>query len=213
MQVADGIHWVDGIRFSNVYVVETGDGLLLVDTGTPWRTKRICGFIERMGRHPCEVRHIVLTHCDIDHVGSAAALKARTGAAVAMHELDAAVLTRAQRPRRRMVIVQAVYPLVVRPVTPDRLLEDGDTVGGLRVVHIPGHTDGSIALLRDDGVVFTGDALLSDEDGNVVPPHPKLAQDPALAAASAERILSLRPRLVLTGHGAPATPGPGASSS
>lgn len=105
--------------------------------------------------------------------------------------------------------MQAMYPLVVRPVTPDRLLEDGDTVGGLRVVHIPGHTDGSIALLRDDGVVFTGDALLSDEDGNVVPPHPKLAQDPAQAAASADRILALRPRLVLTGHGAPATPEPG----
>jgi glyoxylase-like metal-dependent hydrolase (beta-lactamase superfamily II) len=213
MQVADGIHWVDGIRFSNVYVVETGDGLLLVDTGTPWRTKRICRFIETIGRHPGELRHIVLTHCDIDHVGSAAALKARTGAAVAMHEADAAVFTRAQRPRRRMVIVQAMYPLVVRPVTPDRLLEDGDTVGGLRVVHIPGHTDGSIALLRDDGVVFTGDALLSDKKGDLVPPHPKLAQDPAEARASADRILALRPRLVLTGHGAPATPDPGASFS
>ena len=93
MQVADGIHWVDGIRFSNVYVVEAGDGLLLVDTGTPGRTKRICRYIETMGRHPCELRHIVLTHCDIDHVGSTAALKARTGAEVAMHEADAAVFT------------------------------------------------------------------------------------------------------------------------
>lgn len=204
MQLTDGIFKVDGVRMSNVYLVVTDDGLLLVDTGIPGSTKRICRFIEAIGRRPSEVSDIVITHFDLDHVGSVAALKARTGARVAIHELDAPVLSRQQQPEKRMLVVVALYRLLVRPVTPDRYLRDGDTIGGLQVKHIPGHTAGSIALVRGDGVIFSGDALLSDKHGNVMPPDPRLAQDPAQASASAERIQALHPRLLLPGHGAPA---------
>jgi hydroxyacylglutathione hydrolase len=124
---------------------------------------------------------------------------------VAMHELDAPVLAGTERPHKLPPVMRALYRLLVRSVTPDRLLHDGDTVGPLRVVHVPGHTVGSIALVRDDGVVFSGDALLSDKEGRVLPPDPRLAHDRAQAAASAEAIRALRPRLLLTGHGAPAT--------
>ena len=68
------------------------------------------------------------------------------------------------------------------------------------------HTQGSIALVREDGVVFSGDALLSDKHGAVLPPDPRLAHDRAQAAASAERIRALQFRVLLTGHGAPASP-------
>lgn len=71
------------------------------------------------------------------------------------------------------------------------------------MVHVPGQTACSIALMRDDGAVFSGDALLAGKDGNVLPPDPTLAEDPDLAAASAERIMALHPRPLLPGHGAP----------
>ena len=205
MEVAEGIVKVDGIRFSNVYVVITEDGLVLVDTGTGFAgsTRRIYRAIEAMGHRSSDVRDIVLTHYDADHVGGLAAVKARTGARVAIHELDAPVVMKKEPPRGRMLLVRVVYRWLVRPVTPDRLLKDGDVLGGLRVVHVPGHTAGSIALVRDDGAVLSGDALLADKDGNVLPPDPKLAEDPDLAAASAERIMALRPRPLLPGHGAP----------
>ncbi len=206
VQLADGIFRVDGVRVGNVYLVVADEGLLLVDTGVPGSAKRICRFVEAMGRDPGEIRDIVLTHIDMDHVGSAAALKTRTGASVAIHQLDAPVLTGEQGPRERTpLVVRALYRLLVKRLIPDRLLRDGDIVGGLRVMHIPGHTAGSIALVRDDGVVFTGDALLGDKHGNVIPPDPRLAQDPAQASDSAAAIESLRPRLLLPGHGAPAT--------
>ena len=70
-------------------------------------------------------------------------------------------------------------------------------------MHAPGHTAGSLVLYRDDGVVFSGDALLSNKDGQVRPPDPRLALDRAEALASAERIKALPTRLLLTGHGAP----------
>lgn len=207
MQVAEGIHKVEGVRVANVWLVEIEDGLLLVDAGTMLGTAgRVLRAIADIGRQPSDLRSIVLTHCDMDHVGGVAELKRRTGAQVAIHELDAPVLTGVVRPQKGGLVMAALYRLLVRPVAPDVRLHDGDTIGGLRVVHVPGHTQGSIALVREDGVVFSGDALLSDKHGAVLPPDPRLAHDRAQAAASAERVRALHFRVLLTGHGAPASP-------
>lgn len=143
-------------------------------------------------------------NCDIDHIGSAAELRTRTGAQMAIHELDAPVLSGRQRPQKGGLAMLAIKRLVrFRPVVPDVLLRDGDTIGGFQVVHAPGHTPGSIALRRDDGVLFCRDALLSDRDGRILPPNTRLSWDPAQALASAEKIKALRMTRLLTGHGAP----------
>jgi len=102
-----------------------------------------------------------------------AALKARTGAHVAIHELDAPVLSGERRPQKRPLVPTVLYVLLMQHVTPDRLLRDGDTIGGLQVVHVPGHTAGSIALVRGGDVLFSGDALLTDKHGNVIPLDPR----------------------------------------
>jgi len=204
MKVANGIDKVDGVRGGNVYLVTVEDGLLLVDSGMPGNAKRILAFIERLGRQPRELRFVVLTHCDIDHVGSAAELKRLTGAQVAIHALDASVLSgqqQSQKGGRVMVVLSRLFRF--QPVVPDVLPQDGDTIGGFRVVHVPGHTAGSIALRRDDGVVFSGDALLSDRHGRVLPPRPRLSLNPAQASVSAEKIKALGFTVLLTGHGAP----------
>ena len=206
MKMADGVFNVDGVRVANVYLVVTQDGLLLVDTGMPGNARRILRFIEGLGRQPRDLRDIVLTHCDIDHVGSVAELKRRTAARVAIHELDVAVLSGEQRKQKGGLAMVALYRLLrFRPIAPDLRLRDGDTIGGLQVMHVPGHTAGSIALVRDDGVLFSGDALLSGTDGHVTPPDPRLAFDRARALASAERITARHATLLLPGHGAPAS--------
>ncbi len=213
IKVAEGIHRVDGVRVSNAYLVSVEDGLLLVDTGIPGNAKRILAFIERLGRRPDELRTIVLTHWHIDHVGSVAELKRLTGAQVAIHELDAPVLAGRERPakgRRAMAVITRLFRL--RRVTADLLLRDGDRIGGLEVVHVPGHTAGSIVLRRDDGVVFSGDALLGDRHGGIRPPDPGLSLDPAQARASAEKIAALDFRLLLPGHGRPAAARPHGTS-
>jgi hydroxyacylglutathione hydrolase len=204
MRLADGVYKVDGVRVANVYLVAIDDGLLLVDSGMPGNAKRIVAFTESIGRQAADLRYIVLTHCDIDHIGSVAGLKELTGAKVAIHGLDGPVLAGEQRPQKGGLAMVALYRLLrFRPVVPDLLLKDGDTIGGLQAIHVPGHTAGSLVLYRADGVVFSGDALLSDKHGQVRPPDLRLALDRAQALASAERIKALLIRLLCPGHGAP----------
>jgi glyoxylase-like metal-dependent hydrolase (beta-lactamase superfamily II) len=222
MRLADDLYRIDGITGANVYLLVAGDGMTLVDTGMPGNAEAILTAIRGIGREPSELRHIVLTHSDPDHSGSAAHLKDLTGALVAIHEQDAPTLA-GKRPKRTGVspmrssnigrvghdlAMRLVFKLSGRfrdfkPVDADILLKDGDTISGLRVMHVPGHTRGSIALYREDGVVFSGDALLADNAGRVQPPTDALALNPARALASADMIASLGFTMLLPGHGQP----------
>jgi glyoxylase-like metal-dependent hydrolase (beta-lactamase superfamily II) len=225
MRLADDLYRIDGVTGANVYLLVAEDGLTLVDTGMPGNAKTILDAIRGIGREPSELRRIVLTHSDPDHSGSAAHLKDLTGALVAIHEHDAPALAgkRPKRtggigatPMRSSNIARAGHDMAMRlvfklsgrfrdfkPVDADILLKDGDTISGLHVMHVPGHTRGSIALYREDGVVFSGDALLADGAGRVQPPTDALALNPARALASARMIAALGFTTLLPGHGPP----------
>jgi glyoxylase-like metal-dependent hydrolase (beta-lactamase superfamily II) len=201
--VADGIWRVDGVRIANVYLMTTADDLVLVDCGFPGSADPILRFIHRLGREARDLHYLVLTHCDIDHLGSAAALKRLTAVQVVIHELDAPVLA-GGRPQKGGLAMRALYRFLrFQAVVADRQVRDGDLVAGLRVVHVPGDTAGSNALRRDDGIVYSGDALLGDRHGHIRPPDPRLALDPVQRAASAEQQQVMGFTRLLPGHGAP----------
>lgn len=205
VEVADGIERVEGTRVGNAYVLRVDDGLLAVDTGAFGGAARVLAAIERLDGRPGDLKQIVLTHWHPDHMAGATELRRLTGAPIAIHELDAPVLAGLERPakgRRMMGLLLRVFRIA--PIVADVTLRAGDLVDGLEVIHAPGHTAGSIALRRADGVLLTGDALLADRHGRVQPPDPGLSLDPARASASAAELRALGPRLVLPGHGAPA---------
>ena len=204
MEVASGIHRVEGMRIGNVYVVLRDQDALVIDTGMPGGAGRILEYVERLGRRPADVACIVLTHWHPDHMGSAAELRRRTGGQIAIHELDAPALAGQDRPAKGRRAMSVLFrALRIRPIVADVTLRAGDRIGGFDVIHVPGHTAGSIALQRDDGVVFSGDALLADRRGRPRYPDPGLSIDPAQGEASAAALLALEPRLLLPGHGGP----------
>jgi hydroxyacylglutathione hydrolase len=116
--------------------------------------------LEAAEAHGLQIRLIVNTHGHMDHLESLGEMVRRTGARVAVHPLDA------PRLRDPMLSGAALFGYDQEPVTPDLLLEEGETVGidgtdiALTVLHTPGHTQGCICLLGD-GVLFAGDTLFA----------------------------------------------------
>ena len=91
--VADGLHAI-AVGPVNVFLLDTPDGLALIDAGLPDRADGILRAMHGLGRAPHDLRHIVLTHAHPDHIGSLAALVEATGAETWMHPLDAPIAER-----------------------------------------------------------------------------------------------------------------------
>jgi glyoxylase-like metal-dependent hydrolase (beta-lactamase superfamily II) len=208
-EILNRVQYVDGSN-ANSYLVEEEDGTLtLVDAGMEARGKKVLNFIAtNLKRDPSAVKTIVITHCHVDHVRGLAALKAATGAKVAVHEADADFVSGKARypaPGGAMGLAfRALSPLFkTTPVEPDLRLNEGDAVGRLVVLHTPGHTPGSISLFdRRSKVLFVGDTARFLKGKLEGPPRqftPRMDQ----AKASIERLAGLDFEVMLSGHGEP----------
>lgn len=207
--------------YVNAYVLEDGDGLVLIDCGMPKKAAKIAAAIREAGHKPTDVRHILVTHQHLDHMGSLAALTKVTGAMVHVHPADAPVVRGdAERPgpNRARVAGRVLGPLLVRierkraePVAVDRELVDGDSLpfaGGLRVLHTPGHTPGQTSFLweRHGGVLIAGDVAGARGD-RVGPPigavFGMFTEDVEEAKRSFRKVAALDFEVAVFGHGNP----------
>ena len=196
---------------ANTHIVETENGVCVIDAGMPFQAGRILGKVRALGHTPQDVRLILITHGHIDHAGSAVALKRMTGAPIAMHRDDVRLTTTRSLkiPPGRNATTEAIGALMrafgwlapIETFTPDVVLDDGQSLRefGLaaRVVHTPGHTAGSASFLFDDGAMFIGDSILN----LVRVSFPLFWENPAAARESACKIRSLEPRVCYTAHG------------
>jgi glyoxylase-like metal-dependent hydrolase (beta-lactamase superfamily II) len=193
------IRRIPGVRGAQAYLHQSREGLAVVDPGYTGSFRAVLRFVEEqaLGR----IDWVILTHHHIDHAGSALALCEATDARLAVHEADAPYL-QPRRPKERMTLWGLADRLPARlarfvvtcagPAA--RLLEDGETVAGLTVVHGPGHTPGSIGLHSEsESALFLGD-ILNNERGIRTPPwnvnhsHRRALQAPErLGALSYER--------------------------
>jgi len=209
MEIVPGIHLIDGIS-AHCYLIDDAE-LTLIDTGMPRKTKKILGYItETLHKKPSDLKTIFLTHCDIDHIGNARELRRITGANIAAHTQDAEIIagkkTR-QTPQRAMSILFRLLGLFlqVKPFLVDEIINNGDTIAGLTVLYIPGHTPGSIALYDSKRkVLFIGDTL-GCTNGVVQGPPKSVTWDLEQAYRSVEKLRSLDFTVMLSGHGEPLT--------
>jgi glyoxylase-like metal-dependent hydrolase (beta-lactamase superfamily II) len=196
---------------ANTYIVETPNGLVLIDAGMPHQAGGILKHIRALGHVPRDVRMILLTHGHIDHAGSALALKRLTGAPIALHAADMPLVAtpNLKIPPGRNATIDAFGRLIAKfgwvvPLEtfhPDIYLADGQSLleYGIdaRVIHTPGHTRGSVSFQFADGAVFVGDAILN----LIRVSFPLVWEDGSAAGESACKIRSLDPRRIYSGHG------------
>ncbi len=205
MKIVEGVHQVDGVN-GNVYLIEDGTKLVLIDTGFPRSAKKIENYIKKAGFNLSAVSTIVLTHYHIDHVGNAKKLKQQTNAKIAVHEAEADfVAHRKAPPKPKKFMAQLTSTLKPAAVEPDVLLKDGDKIGNLQVIHTPGHSPGSISLYDPERkVMFVGDAVFFF-DGQVEGPDAQFTLDMSEAEKSIGHLSTFDFDVMLSGHGEPLT--------
>ena len=199
-------------------ILDPTDGPTLVDTGLPGQLDQIARALAPAGVQVSDLRRIVLTHQDIDHVGSLHDLVQASGARVLAHEIEVPFIDGTERPRFARPEVLEARPELravferLQPTRVDHLLHDGDGLdlaGGVRVVFTPGHTAGHICLyLERSGTVIAGDALTASE-GRLQGPNQNATSDMATAARSVQKLAELNVQAVVCYHGGVVQDDPG----
>src|SRR5215208_3811966 len=167
-------------------IVDEDNGTTLVDAGLPDQTEAIGTALVEGGIGVRDLRRIIFTHQDLDHVGSGAALVRQSGARVLAHSADAPYIEGRLRPLKPIPEMLEQRPQMrevlerLEPVGIDEYVEDGtrlDLAGGTKVISTPGHTPGHMSLyLERSKVLIAGDALRA-ERGTLNGPNPSMTLD------------------------------------
>ncbi|MBI9043847.1 MAG: MBL fold metallo-hydrolase [Anaerolineaceae bacterium] len=196
----------------NCYLIKTEGGFILVDTGISNKCKEIEVALDAAGCKPGDLKLIIITHGDVDHIGNAAYLRAKMGSKIAMHVDDCGMAEKGN-----MFYNRNKPHFLLRIIPPgffgfskskwfkaDLFLEDGQDLlaFGLKakVLNIPGHSKGSIALLLDSGELISGDLL---DNRSKKPGFTQIMDDKVAAMKSVEKLRTFDINQVYPGHGDP----------
>ncbi|PRY37465.1 MBL fold metallo-hydrolase [Umezawaea tangerina] len=169
----------------NFYLVDTGEGVVLVDSGLPGHWRGLLADLDRLGFAPTDVTDVLVTHAHPDHIGLAERLRVEAGARIHLHEREAGLAAAPLRPAadsrpeksvlgyalrrpsglRTPVHLLRLGGLRTKPVADPVVFTDGllaDVPGRPLAVHTPGHTHGSTVFVFQDHA-FTGDALVTSD--------------------------------------------------
>ena len=221
MKLAPSLHRV-GNDIVAAYLVEDPTGVTVIDAGVSGQWRELLDELQAMGRSIADVRAVLLTHGDTDHIGFAERLRREANVPVYVHVADAARARGETKPSiswgkvrigpllrflwyaGRRGGLRTTYRTDVRPLAGGETL---DLPGAPIVIPVPGHSPGSVAYhLPGVDAVFVGDALTTGPHVLTGEPGPQPApftDDPAPAIASLARIEATGARWVLPGHGVP----------
>jgi glyoxylase-like metal-dependent hydrolase (beta-lactamase superfamily II) len=224
LKLAPGIHRI-GPGLINAYLIEESGEVTIIDAGAPGYWNDLPNELAAMGRSMADIRALLLTHAHIDHVGFAERLRSERGVPVSVHELDAKIARGEAKPQNQKMLGIGLAALrfirfalskgMLRatPIAEVSTFGDGATLdvpGAPRVIHVPGHSEGSAALhIPGRGALFVGDAFatLNVLTGKTGPQLAPFGSDLPRASESLSKLERLDAALVLPGHGQPWTGG------
>jgi glyoxylase-like metal-dependent hydrolase (beta-lactamase superfamily II) len=210
MEIIPNVHQIKDVVV-NLYLIAEPDGLTLIDAGFGKDARKILAYMAEMRRQPQELRRILITHCDGDHVGGVAALKAKTGARVYASSLEAQAMASgvASRPMQQsgplsILMSRLDFLFKFTPAQADETLSAGQVLpvlGGLQVIATPGHTPEHVSLFAPQyGILFCGDSMTSSR-GRLQRSGGPATWDADQALESVRRQAALGAKVVCSGHG------------
>jgi glyoxylase-like metal-dependent hydrolase (beta-lactamase superfamily II) len=224
-EVADRIYRL-GAELVNWFAVEDRGKLTVVDAGNPNQYEQLPLLLAKLGYNLTDVAAVLLTHAHGDHLGSAARIKQNSGAGVYVHHGDAALARGESHRAYERHFIRDMYhgyawksmlfflrggTTKAPPVHELSEFEHGESLdipGRPRVIHTPGHTDGSACLaLASRKALFTGDALVTlsivtgERTPRVMPGS--FNKNSQQALESLNELRESAAELILPGHGEP----------
>ena len=201
MEIAPGVH---AVRLLNVYAFLIAEPqLTLIDAGLIGSGKRVQRYVEGIGRSLEDLSRIICTHAHPDHIGGVRELAGEREVEVLMHPLDLAGLSVtlrdavANRNRGQLIAYFTRQPGEATPIEDGQILP---MLGGLQVVHVPGHTPGSVCLYAAaHRLLFVGDALQVIR-GRVTFASRVFSEDLPTARASVARLAELDVETIAFSH-------------
>jgi glyoxylase-like metal-dependent hydrolase (beta-lactamase superfamily II) len=195
----------------NCYLAQARDGFVLIDTGGANARRVLEAALEEAGCMPGNLKLIVITHGDFDHIGNAAYLRRKYNAPIAMHPDDAGMADKGDMFWNRKT-GSRIFRILARMLfrfgkenrfKPDIVLGDEDSLGeygmDATIFSIPGHSRGSIGVLTAAGDLFCGDLF----DNTHTPVLNAIMDELEMAHASVAKLSKLVICCVYPGHGKP----------
>ena len=155
--IGEGVYIIGGPGITHAsdatsFVLVCGDELVMIDSGAGESAQLLVKNLERLGLAPDSLSTLILTHCHIDHIGSAPYLKDRFGCRLIIHDLDADAIERGDPSSTAAELYGTTFP----PTQIDmRLTGERGTLTfgteGIHWLHTPGHTPGSLSLYCERG--------------------------------------------------------------
>jgi glyoxylase-like metal-dependent hydrolase (beta-lactamase superfamily II) len=206
-----------GGGYFNIFLIDSPDGLVVVDTGISERSAhQLVASMTQAGRSIDDIRHIFITHAHYDHIGGLSYLQNLTNATTYAHQRETAIICGEKSSlwaRREDLrgIWRLLHPFIAqdRPTTPGRVdvevKQDAAMFNGLTVVETPGHAYGHLSLYWPERrVVFGGDLVMRLPWG-LSRPLPPATPDMAEAERSIKKVAALDVEVLCVCHGPPIT--------
>jgi len=220
MQLAPHLHRI-GNDIVAAYLVDAPEGITVIDAGMPGHWRDLQAELKAMGKSLDDIKGVVLTHGDSDHLGFAERLRRDNGVPIFVHAADADRAKGGDKPKVAMGPMRFgatagffAYALRKGGMRTHHVAEvievaDGDILalpGSPVVIGMPGHSPGSIAVhVPFVDAIFVGDALTTRHvlTGRKKAQPAPFTDDPDLALDSLDRLATVNASWVLPGHGVP----------
>jgi hydroxyacylglutathione hydrolase len=201
------------LTFVNAFLVKVNEGFILIDTGLSMHWEKLDNELISAGCLPDKLKLIILTHGDFDHTGNCVKLQEKYKCRIAMHIDDSFMVENGLSLKRKTRTLQAMMFSLIRKLfrkkfafdkfIPDIYLTDGQNLNeygfNAKVVHIPGHTKGSIGILTGDGDLFAGDTFTNRRKPEVA----NYIENSLDLENSINRLKKMDIKMIYPGHGKP----------
>jgi glyoxylase-like metal-dependent hydrolase (beta-lactamase superfamily II) len=202
MKIEENVYALESTKGSYLYLIKNKE-TILIDTGYPRKFNSILKEIESLNIDPKNIKHILLTHHDLDHIGNAALLQEETGATLWASKKDMPyILGDKSRSGVRRIVTLLMRVKLQTVKKPRKVKSYSDQkIDNIKIILTPGHTSGHVSFLYKD-ILFAGD-LVRNSNGILKKPPKMGNSDEKSLNESIRKMSEYSFKWVCPAHGEP----------